>query len=70
MAQVHPITQRALGLGGANGGHAYVDYDDEGFANQLADAKCDAKKDPFRGTVQLLKEEGFRPLRRVSQGST
>ena len=30
-------------------GHAYVDYDDEGFANQLADAKCDAKKDPFRG---------------------
>ncbi|CAE7588263.1 ANK1 [Symbiodinium natans] len=59
---VHPITQRTLG-------HAYVDYDDEGMAIQLADAKCDAKKDPFRGTVQLLKEEVFRPLRRVSQGS-
>ena len=30
-------------------GHAYVDYDDEGLAIQLADAKCDTKKDPFRG---------------------
>ncbi|CAE7933867.1 ANK2 [Symbiodinium sp. KB8] len=59
---VHPITQRTLG-------HAYVDYDDEVLAIQLADAKCDAKKDPFRGTVQLLKEECFRPMRRASRAS-
>ncbi|CAE7528561.1 Ankrd27, partial [Symbiodinium sp. CCMP2456] len=59
---VHPITQQTLG-------HAYVDYDDEVLAIQLADAKCDAKKDPFRGTVQLLKEECFRPLRRASRAS-
>ena len=111
-------------------GHAYVDYDDEVLAIQLADAKCDAKKDPFRGqakgdvwqaetlptwsyltgscvgmpsfacthphavsnhefasewqafesnlalerkrssgTVQLLKEECFRPMRRASRAS-
>lgn len=46
---VHPITQRSLG-------YAYVDYEDEGTATLLADAKCDLKKDPFRGTVRVLKE--------------
>ena len=30
-------------------GYAYVDYEDEGTATLLADAKCDLKKDPFRG---------------------
>ena len=47
----HATSMRALLVEGRTKmpGHAYVDYDDEGFANQLADAKCDAKKDPFRG---------------------
>ena len=29
-----------------------MDYDDEVLAIQLADAKCDAKKDPFRGRAK------------------
>jgi len=34
-------------------GYAYVDYEDEGTATLLADAKCDLKKDPFRGLGRL-----------------
>lgn len=53
---VHPITQRSLG-------YAYVDYEDERTADLFADAKCDAKKDPFRGTVRVLKEVVSRPAK-------
>ena len=39
-------------------GYAYVDYEDEGTATLLADAKCDLKKDPFRGPRGILGGDG------------
>eukprot|EP00434_Breviolum_minutum_P003457 symbB.v1.2.003042.t2/scaffold167.1/size289592/7 len=60
---VHPITQRSLG-------YAYVDYEDELTATLLADAKCDVKKDPFRGTVRVLKEVTHLPTKSEGDAGT
>ncbi|CAK9075306.1 Nucleolin (Protein C23) [Durusdinium trenchii] len=77
------VVARNLGWGqrawGDGTGYAYVDYEDERTADLFADAKCDAKKDPFRGaegserrdgpllfspgTVRVLKEVVSRPAK-------